>query len=193
MTVKSVPTAEEAVRLSGELQALLSKGGFPPIKGLIRIGYCSRRGAHFGCTVEHGDWRLQVQSFRRRKEPLPRRGILSVVSFMYDPLGFVVPIISPAKSLLQSLCKLNYRCDEEISEAELVPWIGWLRNLSDLRTIALARCFKPPGFFVVRRVQLHYFSDATEFGYGAVLYFRIVDDTGAVHCLFVLRKSHITP
>ena len=30
---------------------------------------------------------------------LTRRGILSVVSSMYDPLGFVAPIILPAKSL----------------------------------------------------------------------------------------------
>ena len=34
-----------------------------------------------------------------------RKGIFPVVSFMYDPLGFVAPIILPAKSLMLSSCR----------------------------------------------------------------------------------------
>ena len=58
---------------------------------------------------------------------LTRRGILSVVSSMYDPLGFVAPIILPAKSLLQSLCKQKYGWDEEISQADSTVWQEWLK------------------------------------------------------------------
>lgn len=104
-----------------------------------------------------------------------RRAILSVVNSMYDPLGFVAPIILPAKSLLQSLCKHTYGWDEEIPNADAVVWEGWLRDLSSLRTISVPRCFKPPRFGEVNNVQLHHFSDASEYGYGAVSYLRIVD------------------
>ena len=34
-----------------------------------------------------------------------RRGILSLTSSIYDPLGFLTPIILPAEKLLQDLCK----------------------------------------------------------------------------------------
>ncbi len=33
--------------------------------------------------------------------PLTRRGILSMVSSVYDPLGFLSPVILPAKQILQ--------------------------------------------------------------------------------------------
>ena len=46
---------------------------------------------------------------------------------------------------------------------------------------------------MVQSVQLHHFCDASEFGYGAVTYLRIVDDKDAVHCSFVLGKSRVTP
>ena len=41
--------------------------------------------------------------------------------------------------------------------------------------------------------ELHHFSDASEYGYGAVSYLRIVDDEGVAHCSFVLGKSHVAP
>ena len=44
-----------------------------------------------------------------------------------------------------------------------------------------------------RHIQLHHFSDASEYGYGAASYLRIVDNNGAIHCSFVLGKSRVTP
>ena len=43
-----------------------------------------------------------------------RRGILSVTSSIYDPLGIVSPITLLAKKLLQDLCKQGLTWDEEI-------------------------------------------------------------------------------
>lgn len=36
------------------------------------------------------------------------RGISSVVSSLYDPLGFVAPFTVPGKLVLQELCKLSH-------------------------------------------------------------------------------------
>ena len=54
-------------------------------------------------------------------------------------------------------------------------------------------CFKAPRFGAVVGVQLHHFSDASEYGHGAVSYLRIVDDEGALYCSFALGKSRLTP
>ena len=60
-----------------------------------------------------------------------------------------------------------------------------LQSLFDVkRTISVPRCFKPPGFSPLVNVQLHHFSDASEIGFGAVSYLRIVDEKGAPHCSF---------
>ena len=59
--------------------------------------------------------------------------------------------------------------------------------------MSVPRCFKPPEFGVVVNVQLHHFSVEFEYGYGAVLYLRIVNDKGVQHCSLVLGKSRVTP
>ena len=38
-----------------------------------------------------------------KSKPPARRGLLSVVCSLYDPLGFVAPIVLPAKVILQDL------------------------------------------------------------------------------------------
>ena len=46
--------------------------------------------------------------------PLTRRGILSTVSSVYDPLGFLAPLILVGKSLLQDLCRGKVEWDDPI-------------------------------------------------------------------------------
>ena len=45
----------------------------------------------------------------------------------------------------------------------------------------------------MKSVQIHTFSDASESGYGAVSYVRLVDVQGRIHCGIVLAKSHVAP
>ena len=80
-------------------------------------------------------------SFRivNQEKATTRRGIISVVSSMYDPLGLVTLVTLPTKSLLQSLCNRKYGWDEEISYADSVIWRGWLRKLDSLRTLSVPR------------------------------------------------------
>ena len=40
---------------------------------------------------------------------------------------------------------------------------------------------------------MHYFSAASNEGYAAVGYLRLVDDTGKVHCAFVMGKTRNSP
>ncbi len=53
-------------------------------------------------------WFVQLDAFKFNitisDRAHTRRGILSVVSSIYDPIGFLCPLILPAKLLLQELC-----------------------------------------------------------------------------------------
>ena len=40
-------------------------------------------------------------------KPCTRRGILSTISSIFDPLGFVAPLLLDGKSILQELCRLT--------------------------------------------------------------------------------------
>ena len=52
-----------------------------------------------------------------------RRGMLSLISGLYDPLGFTAPFILPAKMLLEELCRQDYCRDEQIpADMESLGW-----------------------------------------------------------------------
>lgn len=55
-------------------------------------------------------------------------GILSVVSSLYDPLGFLAPFTMPAKLTLQELCRRNLKWDEQISPSFSKQWSDWLSD-----------------------------------------------------------------
>ena len=53
---------------------------------------------------------------------LTRRVILSVYSRIFDPLGFVQPIILQPKLIIQELCCLGLSWDDEVSVAVSKNW-----------------------------------------------------------------------
>ena len=70
-------------------------------------------------------------------KPCTRRGILSTVASIYDPLGFVAPILLEAKRILQLLCKQTLGWDEPIGEVECNRWKDWLNTLIFLRKVKM--------------------------------------------------------
>ncbi|KAL7870792.1 hypothetical protein SRHO_G00082890 [Serrasalmus rhombeus] len=143
------------------------------------------------------DWCIESDSFKFRifvkNMPVTRRGILLIVSSIYDPLGFLSPFILLAKTILQNLCRMKLTWDDEIPEDLANRWCAWLSDLSQFASFSVKRCIKPEGFGPVVSAQLHHFSDASEKGYGVVSDIRIKNSHGQVHCSFLLGKSRVTP
>lgn len=127
------------------------------------------------------------------KKPVTRRGIVSVVYSLFDPLGFIAPYIMKAKLLLQMLTRKMIGWDEPLEENETVQWSRWLDDLSKLEEVKIDRCFRPKGFVKVQETQLHLFSDASRQGYSSVAYLRFEDVEGRVHCSFVMGKARLAP
>ena len=82
-------------------------------------------------------------SVKITKKPLTRRGILSVASSIFNPLGFVAPITLRAKAIIQSLCRKGIGLDEDIPAAEKSDWKQWLSTLPSIEQIQINRSFKP--------------------------------------------------
>ena len=125
--------------------------------------------------------------------PLTRRGILSTVGTVYDPLGFLAPLLLVGKRLLQELCKGKVDWDDPIPENVRECWLRWREELHLLENLAVPRCFKPEDFGTVTSTQLHHFSDASTNGYGQCSYIRLENDKGKIHCSLVLGKARVAP
>ncbi len=119
-------------------------------------------------------WNIANDSFQYNVNILARevtkRGILSFISSIYDPLAIVSPFILTAKIILQNLCREKLVWEEEISCTAVSRWNNWIKELPKLAKLNVPRYFKPENFGQIKTVELHYFSDASESGFGAVLY-----------------------
>lgn len=210
--LKSVGSEEGAISLAKDLTSLLKKGGFRLTKWLSnsRKVLESMPESERAKSVKDLDfdqslieralgvkWHVASDTFRFsivvKDRPPTRRGILSVVSSVYDPLGFVAPFVLQVKILLQDLCRKNLGWDDRIPEKDLQRWTSWLEELPKLEQFSVERCFKLSNLADVVSCQLHHFSDASQVAYGSVSYLRLVDSQGQIRCSFLMGKSRLAP
>ncbi|XP_039456650.1 uncharacterized protein LOC120433807 [Oreochromis aureus] len=140
--------------------------------------------------IEHDVFTFSIVN---KNKPLTRCGILSNVSSIYDPLGFLAPVILPAKQILQHLCKLRFGWDETIPAEMAQTWQKWVEDLVLLNKFSISRCVTPKGFGEIKSAQLHHFCDASETGYGAVSYLRLSNSKQEVCVSFIIGKARVAP
>ena len=137
--------------------------------------------------------KISVDVEKLRSKPLTKRGVLSSVSSMYDPLGMVAPTVIGGRKILQDLCKMKGTWDEDLPEQELWRWKEWISNLEAIKPLHIKRCLKPKGFGKVTSFQLHHFSDASEWAYGSATFARLRNEEGEIHVSFVKGTGHLAP
>ncbi|KAG1936405.1 hypothetical protein F2P79_018737 [Pimephales promelas] len=210
----SVASEEEAIALYQDLRVLCSKGGFQLMKWISnrRTVLAAIPATERAKEVKDLDlnndtlpveralgvqWCVQSDTFKFKvlikDRPLTRRGILSTVSSIYDPLGMLAPVVLSAKKILQDLCRKDLGWDDLIPDLSAQEWRGWLKELWQLEKFEVDRCLKPMDFGEVISAQLHHFADACESGYGTVTYLLLNNIERKVHCTFIMGKARVAP
>ncbi len=142
-------------------------------------------------------WSTQDDTFSfnisLKDQPSTRRGILSVIASLYDPLGFVAPFILQGKCILQELCRRGIGWDDQLPNELCSRWEDWKSGLQKLKEVAIPRCYHPNAFDEIIRMELHHFSDASNAGYGSCSYLRFKSDKSKVHCSLVMAKARVAP
>ena len=212
--LKSVPTVPEAIELIKSSTEMCMKGGFrlhkftSNSKEVVESTPAESRAKDIkeldlNCDLlppEHVlgvEWNIENDAFKFRitlkDKPLTRRGILSTVSSIYDPLGFATPFLLRGKRILQRLCKESIGWDDPIPDKLREQWEMWRNELPLLEMMEVPRCFKLKEMDNLKKVELHHFSDASTEGYGQCSYLRLVDTSNRVNCSLVMGKARVTP
>ena len=215
--LKSVDTEENAIGVLKDLQQLCAMGGFRLSKiicnsrsVLSAVSTADRskqiknldfdketlppeRALGIFWHVEEDFFGFDVDMNRLSTMPRTRRGILSAISSIFDPLGLACPFIMAAKIILQELSRLRIGWDQEVPLRFQRAWNKWLRHLPLLSHFKVRRCLKSLSLGKVDVVELHHFADASEKGYGTASYVRIIDDSGRVECILLGSKSRLAP
>ena len=134
--LKSVSTVEEAIALTKELKDLLARGGFnltkwtsnhPAVLEEIPSHDQSKKanersidapmeeralGVYWNMEEDYLGYRTQSMS-----KTLTKRGLLSMLGSIYDPLGLASPFILGARRIVQDLCRGKTAWDERIGRS----------------------------------------------------------------------------
>ena len=125
-------------------------------------------------------------------KPKTKRGVLSILSTVYDPLGCVSPFVLQARRLFQQLCRLEKSWDEPLPRDLEEQWGRWLNDLPIIEEFSLPRNCMPMNRHV-KTAQLHHFCDASEYGYGAVTYLRVTFEDSTASARIMMAKSRLAP
>ncbi len=120
-----------------------------------------------------------------------KRQILSAVSTLYDPLGFLSPIVLSAKRILQELWLVGVDWDQPIPDTIMQQWNRWTATLNTLKDFKVPRALTLSN--EIKNIQLHAFCDASTLGFGSVVYLRVTYATNVVNVNFVSSKSRVAP
>ena len=140
-------------------------------------------------------WNLveDIFSFKLKLEArtLTKGVMLSMVSSIYDPLGFAAPFELDGRRIFQGFCNEDIQWHSEVGSVVKKDWKNWVTKFKHIEKQLVRRCVKHDNFGNVVNVSLHHISDASELGYGRCSYIRMVNEMRRVYCSLQLGKLRV--
>ncbi|XP_063897988.1 uncharacterized protein LOC135118861 [Helicoverpa armigera] len=123
------------------------------------------------------------------KKTLTKRTLLSEISKLYDPLGFLSPFIIKTKLLFQKIWISKISWDERLCDELTNEWETLRKEIPLLCQIAMPRWLQCHG----TDIEIHGFCDASEKAYACVLYSRVRNLNGEYVTTLVTAKTKVAP
>ena len=116
---------------------------------------------------------------------ITKREILQDLSKIFDPLGFIAPVVIRGKILIQKLWQLKVPWDEPLNDDLQTKWRDVATDLKNAKQFSVSRCYFDTH---VTHPSIHCFVDASQQAYGAIVF--LVQDK---QVSFVIAKTRVAP
>lgn len=134
--------------------------------------------------------KFELELIQGKKIPT-KREFLQFMMTVFDPLGFLSPIMIKLKLLYQDLWRLDIKWDCEVPNEIFYRWQTWLKETRELDFVEIPRCYFP-GAKPFRAAELHTFCDASDRAFVAVVYLRI-EQEDKTHISMISSKAKVAP
>ncbi|XP_011487025.2 uncharacterized protein LOC105356652 [Oryzias latipes] len=210
----SVPTPAEAIDLLQRTQASLAESNLRLHKFVSNSPAVMQAFSPDDCAVVLKDldlsgeetqsqrslgliWETVTDTFTfsvtTTSKPFTRRGVLSSVNSIFDPLGLLAPVTIQGRALLRELTVENSGWDTPLPEDKRSKWEAWRDSLKDLKELHVPRTYTSTSLSQAIHKELCLFSDASTKAIGAVAYLKAVYLNDKVEVGFVMGKARLTP
>jgi len=201
---------EDCCRIQKEVNSILDSAKMPLRKWCSNsqdiIEQMGKREGDTLFTLEIGDgeivkslgleWKPLLDQFFFTISPtlqpkcLTKRVILSDLNKIFDPLGFLTPVLIKGKIFLQQMWAEKMDWDKPLPIAMQTKWSAFYQSLGQLKVLEIPRKAIPS---LSKDIEVHGFCDASEEAYGACIYIRSVDDNGIWSSRLLCSKTRVAP
>lgn len=122
-----------------------------------------------------------------------KRTLLQTAARIYDPVGFISPFIIRIKLILQDTWIKGLEWDDQLPPDLEAEYRKFTTESNELLNISIDRKYFQNCSKMIKDVVIHIFCDASLKAYGAVAYFRYVDNEQKIKTSFILSKSRVAP
>ncbi|UYV73747.1 hypothetical protein LAZ67_11000696, partial [Cordylochernes scorpioides] len=141
-------------------------------------------------------WDPTLDSFTIRVRPPDiqvnsKRSLLSLIARIYDPLGWMAPLVIIFKIMLQKLWAKGCNWDERLPECIQRRWTGIEGDVNQLNKISIPRYI--PCRNSILTLELHGFCDSSEKAYAAVIYVKSCKHDGSIDISLIASKTKVAP
>lgn len=141
-------------------------------------------------------WNIEDDTFifRVSKDPKPftRRGVLSVINSLFDPIGFTAPVTVVGKMLLREAMTTKCDWDDILPVSFQTDWESWADSLHALDRIHIPRIYCPLSVGKALHLEVHIFSDASKEAVAAVACLKAFHEKHS-EVGFLLGKAKVAP
>ncbi|XP_011313416.1 uncharacterized protein [Fopius arisanus] len=120
-----------------------------------------------------------------------KRTLLSEIAQIFDPLGFITPVIVRGKTLIQELWLLKSTWDDQLPLEYVRRWKQFRDELTQLDQLSIPRWLSLSP--TITNVQIHAFADASTVAMGAVVYLRTQRSNETPTVNLVRAKTRVAP
>lgn len=204
---------EQAIEIYEQMNQLMRAGGFELQKWcsnshvlLNHISHESQRpnhliafkssdsikvlGLYWNKTNDQFEYHFQLLENDEARRDISKRIVLSEISRLYDPMGWIAPIIITAKIFMQKLWKSKLAWDESLTPQLLIEWQQFKIDLPSVKKIAIPRWLQGKE---TDDVELHAFADASQSAYAAAVYLKTKNSEGSTSVNLVTAKTKVAP
>lgn len=142
-------------------------------------------------------WNIMSDTFSfhvpQSQKPFTRRGVLSVVNSLFDPLGFLAPVTIKGQLFLRQLSNSDLEWDSPLPPDMYDGWRSWQESLQDLQAQHIPRTYVSISISQAKCIEICMFSDASVRAIAVAAYLKVTHGDGHTEVGFIMGKAKLAP